>query len=148
MQKWEYNLLVQSPNTECARCEEALNGLGRDGWELVTFYVNGGERRHLMGTERFQRQTACWRPLHCLREQRCDPSASRLGRQSCPLPAVPDQQCRLNAGIDRQVMPPFVASRMTAQRLPRRRSQRDGDKPCSSPSSRRTTGCIQPPAKG
>src|SRR5260370_37320288 len=41
MQKWEYNLLVQSPNTECARCEEALNGLGRDGWELVTFYVNG-----------------------------------------------------------------------------------------------------------
>jgi hypothetical protein len=44
MQKWEYNLLVQSPNTECARCEEALNGLGRDGWELVTFYVNGGER--------------------------------------------------------------------------------------------------------
>jgi len=34
MQKWEYNLLVQSPNTECARCEEALNGLGRDGWEL------------------------------------------------------------------------------------------------------------------
>jgi hypothetical protein len=30
MQKWEYNLLVQSPNTECARCEEALNGLGRD----------------------------------------------------------------------------------------------------------------------
>jgi hypothetical protein len=24
--------LVQSPNTECARCEEALNGLGRDGW--------------------------------------------------------------------------------------------------------------------
>ena len=36
MQKWEYNLLVQSPNTECARCEEALNGLGRDGWELVT----------------------------------------------------------------------------------------------------------------
>jgi hypothetical protein len=35
MQKWEYNLLVQSPNTECARCEEALNGLGRDGWELV-----------------------------------------------------------------------------------------------------------------
>jgi hypothetical protein len=40
MQKWEYNLLVQSPNTECARCEEALNGLGRDGWELVTFYVN------------------------------------------------------------------------------------------------------------
>jgi hypothetical protein len=43
MQKWEYNLLVQSPNTECARCEEALNGLGRDGWELVTFYVNGGD---------------------------------------------------------------------------------------------------------
>ena len=41
MQKWEYDLLVQSPNTECARCEEALNGLGRDGWELVTFYVNG-----------------------------------------------------------------------------------------------------------
>ena len=41
MQKWEYNLLVQSPNTECARCEEALNGLGRDGWELVTLYVNG-----------------------------------------------------------------------------------------------------------
>ena len=41
MQKWEYNLLVQSPNTECARCEEVLNGLGRDGWELVTFYVNG-----------------------------------------------------------------------------------------------------------
>jgi hypothetical protein len=40
MQKWEYNLLVQSPNTECTRCEEALNGLGRDGWELVTFYVN------------------------------------------------------------------------------------------------------------
>jgi ribosomal protein L34E len=35
MQKWEYDLLVQSPNTECARCEEALNGLGRDGWELV-----------------------------------------------------------------------------------------------------------------
>ncbi len=41
MQKWEYNLLVQNPNTECARCEEALNGLGQDGWELVTFYVNG-----------------------------------------------------------------------------------------------------------
>jgi hypothetical protein len=41
MQKWEYNLLVQNPNTECVRCEEALNGLGRDGWELVTFYVNG-----------------------------------------------------------------------------------------------------------
>jgi hypothetical protein len=41
MQKWEYDLLVQSPNTECARCEEALNGLGRDGWELVTMYVNG-----------------------------------------------------------------------------------------------------------
>ncbi len=41
MQEWEYNLLVQSPNTECTRCEEALNGLGRDGWELVTFYVNG-----------------------------------------------------------------------------------------------------------
>ena len=41
MQKWEYDLLVQSPNTECARCEEALNGIGRDGWELVTFYVNG-----------------------------------------------------------------------------------------------------------
>jgi hypothetical protein len=39
--QWEYNLLVQSPNTECARCEVALNGLGRDGWELVTFYVNG-----------------------------------------------------------------------------------------------------------
>jgi hypothetical protein len=42
--KWtsgEYNLLVQSPNTECARCEAALNGLGEDGWELVTFYVNG-----------------------------------------------------------------------------------------------------------
>jgi hypothetical protein len=32
MQRWEYNLLVQSPNTECARCEEALNGLGRDGY--------------------------------------------------------------------------------------------------------------------
>jgi hypothetical protein len=41
MEKWEYNLLVQSPNTECARCEAALNGLGEDGWELVTFYVNG-----------------------------------------------------------------------------------------------------------
>jgi hypothetical protein len=40
MEKWEYNLLVQSPNTECARCEAALNGLGEDGWELVTFYVN------------------------------------------------------------------------------------------------------------
>jgi hypothetical protein len=26
MEKWEYNLLVQSPNTECARCEAALNG--------------------------------------------------------------------------------------------------------------------------
>jgi hypothetical protein len=41
MEKWEYNLLVQSPNTECTRCEAALNGLGEDGWELVTFYVNG-----------------------------------------------------------------------------------------------------------
>jgi hypothetical protein len=41
MEKWEYNLLVQSPHTECARCEAALNGLGEDGWELVTFYVNG-----------------------------------------------------------------------------------------------------------
>jgi hypothetical protein len=41
MEKWEYNLLVQSPNTECARCEAALNGLGEDGWELVTFHVNG-----------------------------------------------------------------------------------------------------------
>ena len=38
MQKWEYDLLVQSPNTECARCEEALNGLGRDGWELVPLH--------------------------------------------------------------------------------------------------------------
>jgi hypothetical protein len=38
MDKWEYNLLVQNPNTECA--ELALNGLGEDGWELVTFYVN------------------------------------------------------------------------------------------------------------
>ena len=28
MEKWEYDLLVQSPNTECARCEAALNGLG------------------------------------------------------------------------------------------------------------------------
>jgi hypothetical protein len=37
MEKWEYNLLVQSPNTECAECEAALNGLGEDGWELVTF---------------------------------------------------------------------------------------------------------------
>ena len=41
MEKWEYNLLVQSPNTECASCEAALNGLGEDGWELVTLYVNG-----------------------------------------------------------------------------------------------------------
>jgi hypothetical protein len=41
MEKWEYNLLVQSPNTECTKCEAALNGLGEDGWELVTFYVNG-----------------------------------------------------------------------------------------------------------
>jgi hypothetical protein len=41
MEKWEYNLLVQSPNTECAKCEAALNGLGEDGWELVTLYVNG-----------------------------------------------------------------------------------------------------------
>ena len=41
MEKWEYKLLVQSPNTECAECEDALNGLGKDGWELVTFYVNG-----------------------------------------------------------------------------------------------------------
>ena len=41
MEKWEYNLLVQSPNTECAECEAALNGLGENGWELVTFYVNG-----------------------------------------------------------------------------------------------------------
>jgi hypothetical protein len=40
MEKWEYNLLVQSPNTECAECEAALNGLGENGWELVTFYVN------------------------------------------------------------------------------------------------------------
>jgi hypothetical protein len=37
----EYNLLVQNPNTECAECEAALNGLGEDGWELVTLYVNG-----------------------------------------------------------------------------------------------------------
>ena len=29
MEKWEYNLLVQSPNTECAKA--ALNGLGEDG---------------------------------------------------------------------------------------------------------------------
>jgi hypothetical protein len=36
MQKWEYNLLVQSPNTECARCEEAIERAR----ELVTFYVN------------------------------------------------------------------------------------------------------------
>lgn len=35
-EKWEYNLLVRSPNTECAECEAALNGLGKDGWELVT----------------------------------------------------------------------------------------------------------------
>ena len=41
MEKWEYKLLVQNPNTECAECDEALNGLGKDGWELVTFYVNG-----------------------------------------------------------------------------------------------------------
>jgi hypothetical protein len=40
MEKWEYNLLVLSPNTECAECEAALNGLGKDGWELVTLYVN------------------------------------------------------------------------------------------------------------
>jgi hypothetical protein len=31
MEKWECKLLVQSPNTECAECEEALNGLGKDG---------------------------------------------------------------------------------------------------------------------
>jgi hypothetical protein len=54
MQEWEYNLLVQSPNTECARCEEALNGLGRDGWELVTFYVKrcGGQRLRFKKAER------------------------------------------------------------------------------------------------
>jgi hypothetical protein len=54
MEKWEYNLLVQSPNTECTRCEAALNGLGEDGWELVTFYVNGtgGQRLRFEETER------------------------------------------------------------------------------------------------
>jgi hypothetical protein len=35
MEKWEYNLLVQSPKSECAECEAALNGLGKDGWELL-----------------------------------------------------------------------------------------------------------------
>ena|ERR1700740_725617 len=62
MQKWEYNLLVQSPNTECARCEEALNGLGRDGWELVTFYVNGaGDNVFVLKKPKEQQGDGCRR---------------------------------------------------------------------------------------
>jgi hypothetical protein len=31
----------KAPTPNAQACEEALNGRGRDGWELVTFYVNG-----------------------------------------------------------------------------------------------------------
>ena len=54
MQKWEYNLLVQSPNTECARCEAALNGLGRRwvGASDVLRKWCGGQRLRFKKTER------------------------------------------------------------------------------------------------
>jgi hypothetical protein len=49
--------------------------------------------RHPVGTGCLKRQTTCWGALHRLREQRRYPPASRLGRQSSRLPAIPDQHC-------------------------------------------------------
>jgi hypothetical protein len=42
----------------------------------------------LWGPEAIKRQTASRRTLHQLRRERCDPPASRLGRQSCRLLSV------------------------------------------------------------
>jgi hypothetical protein len=54
MEKWEYNLLVQSPNTECAKCEAALNGLGEDGVGVSDVLRKwcGGQRLRFKKTQR------------------------------------------------------------------------------------------------
>src|SRR6516162_93824 len=94
----------------------------------------------LLGVKR----TLMWTSVQC-------PLLTQSGHERLKIAASQNERLLLAAGslgFFSQFMPPFVASRMTAQRPPRRRSQRDGDKPCSSPSSRRTTGCKQPPAKG
>ncbi len=41
MEKWEYELLVESPNSGIERVQNALNTLGSDRWELVSSYMSG-----------------------------------------------------------------------------------------------------------